>query len=84
MNQPLLPELDRALDESDRDAPRAWQMFNNRLLQEKVAEQVANGKREAEVRRRADEMIRNDREAKEDEAMRKLLDELPTFNYPDM
>ncbi|OBT72337.1 hypothetical protein VF21_09458 [Pseudogymnoascus sp. 05NY08] len=84
MKQPLLPALDRAMDESGGDAARAWQICDKRSLRERVADEVANEKREDEVRRRADEMMRNDREAKEDEAMRELLEELPTFKCPDI
>lgn len=84
MKQPLLPTLNRAMHESGGDAASAWQMFDKRSWKEKAAEEAANEKREAEVRRRADEMIRNEKEAKEDEAMRELLEELPTFKCPDM
>lgn len=84
MKQPLLPTLNTAINESGGDAARAWQMFDRRSWQEKVAEEAADEEREAEVRRRADEMIKNEEETKEDGAMRELLEGLPTFKFPDM
>ncbi|KFY97764.1 hypothetical protein V498_01887 [Pseudogymnoascus sp. VKM F-4517 (FW-2822)] len=84
MRQPLLPTLNTAIHESGGDAERAWQMFDRRSWQEKVAEEAADEEREAEVRRRADEMIRKDDETKEDGAMRELFEGLPTFKFPDI
>lgn len=84
MKQPLLPTLNRAMHESGGDAVRAWQMFDRRSGREKAAEVAASEEIEAEVHRRADEMIRNDKEANEDEAMRELLEGLPTFKFPHM
>ncbi|OBT65922.1 hypothetical protein VE03_05481 [Pseudogymnoascus sp. 23342-1-I1] len=82
--QPLLPTLNIAMHESGGDAARAWQMFDRRSWQEKAAEEASDEKREAEVRRRVDEMIRNDKETKEDDAVRDLLESLPTFKFPEM
>ncbi|KFY10732.1 hypothetical protein V492_04872 [Pseudogymnoascus sp. VKM F-4246] len=84
MKQPLLPALSRAMHESGGDAATAWHMFDRRSRQEKAAEEAADEKREAEVQRRADEMIRNEKEAKEDQAMRELLEELPIFKCPEV
>lgn len=84
MKLPLLPTLNRAMHESGGNTVRAWEMFDRRSRQEKEAEGVTVEKREAEVRRLADEMIRNETEAKEDKAMRELLEELPMFTCPDM
>ncbi|KFZ02856.1 hypothetical protein V502_11449 [Pseudogymnoascus sp. VKM F-4520 (FW-2644)] len=82
MKQPLLPALNRAIHESGGDGVRAWQTFDRRSGREKAAEVAVSEEREAEVHRRADEMIRNDKETKEDEAMRELLEGLPTFKFP--
>lgn len=84
MKQPLLPELNVAMHESGGDAVRAWKILDRRSWQEKAAEEAANEKRETEVKKRADEMARNEKEAQEDEVMRQLLEELPTFKCPAM
>lgn len=84
MNQPLLPTLKRAMDESGGDTARAWRRFDTRSSHDKAADGVAKKKREVEVRRRVDEMIREEKERKEDEALRELLDELPIYKCPDM
>lgn len=83
-NQPRLPSLKRAMDESGGDTVRAWEKFDRRTPEQRKLEEQAKRVRETEVQKRLEEKLREEKERKEDDELRELLNEVPTYAFPTM
>jgi len=81
--QPRLPKLRRTMDETGNDPARAWESAI-RTDEEKASEEKRKIVREDIVKNRVAEMLRLEREEKEERDVEQLLHELPMYEFPQL
>jgi hypothetical protein len=83
-HQLRLPNLRRTMEEMGNDPVRAWERFDTRTDEEKTSEVKRKLVRRDIVTSRVEEMLRLEREEKEERDVEQLLHEIPMYEFPQL